>query len=247
MPTLEQVRHVLATMPTTTVLERRNRALIACAMLTGARIGALASFRLGHVDMAGGFVEQDARTVRTKAAKTFRTYFMPVDDGALAILAAWVEELRAILWGPDDPLFPATKMGLGPDGAFAPAGLARHGWASSEPVREIFRQAFAAAGLPYFNPHSLRTMLVRHAMSLDLSTEAMKAWSQNLGHSDVLTTLTSYGEVPVHRQGELIRALATGARVGADPRPAYVAELEAVVAKMKAAAQPGLPTIPTDR
>ena len=35
----------------------------------------------------------------------------------------------------------------------------------------------------------------------------MKAWSRNLGHADVLTTFTSYGQVPVHRQGELIRAL----------------------------------------
>jgi hypothetical protein len=34
-------------------------------------------------------------------------------------------------------------------------------------------------------------MLVRHAMTLDLSPEAMKAWSQNLGHTDVLTTFTS--------------------------------------------------------
>jgi hypothetical protein len=34
----------------------------------------------------------------------------------------------------------------------------------------------------------------------------MKAWSQNLGHADVLTTFTSYGEVPTHRQCELIRA-----------------------------------------
>ena len=35
----------------------------------------------------------------------------------------------------------------------------------------------------------------------------MKAWSQNLGHTDVLTTFTSYGMVPVHRYGELIRSL----------------------------------------
>lgn len=35
----------------------------------------------------------------------------------------------------------------------------------------------------------------------------MKAWSQNLGHANVMTTLTSYGEVPTHRQGELIRGM----------------------------------------
>jgi integrase len=64
VPSLDQVRHVIACMPSDTVLNRRDRALIAFSMITCARIGALASFRLGHVDVAGGFVDQDARTVR---------------------------------------------------------------------------------------------------------------------------------------------------------------------------------------
>ncbi len=242
VPTLEQVRRVISAMPTTTVLERRDRAVIAVAMLTGARIGALASFRLGHVDIAGGFVEQDARTVRTKAAKTFRTYFMPVDTAAMAIIAAWTKELATDhLRGPDDPLFPATEMGLAPDGGFTPVGLAKRGWVTSEPVREIFRRAFAAAGLPYFNPHSFRAMLVRHAMALNLSPEAVKAWSQNLGHTDVLTTFTSYGEVPIHRQGELIRTTA-GAPAGASAFSAdQIEALAAAAAAIKARSTPTLP------
>jgi len=105
-------------------------------------------------------------------------------------------------------------MGLGAAGGFEPQGLARQGWASTGPVRDIFRRGFAAAGLPYFNPHSFRDMMVRHVMSLDLSPEEMKSWSQNLGHEGVLTTFTSYGTVPAHRQGELIRAL--GKRENAD-------------------------------
>ena len=209
VPTLEQVRHVLAAMPVATVLERRDRALVAFAAITGARVMALATFRLGHVNLDAGYVEQDARTVATKFAKTFRTVFMPVCEGAQEIVAGWVAELReSHLWGPDDPLFPATAMGLDESGGFRPQGLARHGWASSGPIREVFRKAFEGAGLPYFNPHSFRDMLVRHAMMLELSPEEMKAWSQNLGHSDVLTTFTSYGTVPLHRQSELIRARA---------------------------------------
>ena len=209
VPTLEQVERVLAAMPSDTALERRDRALIAFAAITAARVNALASFRLEHVDLAGGFVEQDGRTVRTKFGKTFRTYFMPVSDRAMEIVREWVDELRAVhLWGPADPLFPATRMGLGTDGAFEPQGLARHGWASTSPIRDIVRRAFEGASLPYYNPHSFRDMLVRHAMTLDLSPEQMKAWSQNLGHADVLTTFTSYGNVPVHRQGELVQASA---------------------------------------
>lgn len=207
VPTLEQVGRVLCAMPSATALERRDRALVAFTAITGARVMALATFRLGHVNVEGGFVEQDARTVATKFAKTFRTVFMPVCDGALELVAEWVKELRDVhLCGPDDPLFPATAMGLGETGGFQPQGLARHGWASSGPIRDVFRRAFEGAGLPYFNPHSFRAMLVRHAMTLDLSPEEMKAWSQNLGHSDVLTTFTSYGAVPSHRQAELIRA-----------------------------------------
>lgn len=210
VPTLDQVRHVLAAMPSATALERRDRALVAFAAITGARVMALATFRLEHVNLAAGHVEQDARSVATKFAKTFRTVFMPVCDGAMEIVTDWVAELREVhLCGLDDRLFPATAMGLDETGSFRPQGLARHGWASSGPIREAFRRAFERAGLPYYNPHSFRDMLVRHAMTLGLSPEEMKAWSQNLGHSDVLTTLTSYGSVPLHRQNELIRAACT--------------------------------------
>jgi hypothetical protein len=48
-------------------------------------------------------------------------------------------------------------------------------------------------------------MLVRHIMTLDLPVEALKAWSQNLGHQGLLTTLTSYGSVATARQAELIK------------------------------------------
>lgn len=209
-PTLDQVRHVLSVMPSATVLERRNRALVAFTAITGARVMALATLRLGHVDLDSGHVEQDARTVATKFAKTFRTVFMPVCDGAEEIVAQWVRELRDVhLFSPDDPLFPATTVGVSECGSFQPQGIARSGWASSGPIRDVFRRAFQTAGLPYFNPHSFRDMLVRHAMSMSLRPEEMKAWSQNLGHSDVLTTFTSYGTVPANRQAELIRGIAS--------------------------------------
>jgi integrase len=107
-------------------------------------------------------------------------------------------------------------------------GLARNGWATTSPIRDVFCRAFIAAGLPYCNPHSLRDMLVHHAMKLNLSPEEMKAWSQNLGHADVLTTFSSYGQVPTHRQGELIRA--GGKAAPADEiDPAYVAKVMAAI------------------
>jgi hypothetical protein len=67
------------------------------------------------------------------------------------------------------------------------------------------KRSLAKASALYFNPHSIRDMLVRHIMTHDLPLETLKSWSQNLGHEGLLTTLTSYGCVPTHRQGELIK------------------------------------------
>lgn len=210
VPTLEQIKHVLQKMPTNTEIECRNRALIAFTLLTGARDSAIASMRLKHVDLIAGCVHQDARDVRTKFSKTFNTYFFPVGDEVVTILEEWVSFLREeLLWGNDDPLFPATRIALGANRQFGVAGLDRTLWSSASPIRTIFREAFQHAGLPYFNPHSFRNTLVRLGQDLCKSPEAFKAWSQNLGHEKVLTTFTSYGAVTSNRQGEILRSLTT--------------------------------------
>ena len=213
VPTIEQIRHVIQSMPAVTEIECRNRALIAFALLSGARVGALASFRLKHIDMIEAKVVQDAREVNTKFGKTFTTYFFPVGEDILAIFAEWVRYLRnEKLLGYDDPLFPASCVGVGEDQQFEAQGLARNGWSDGDPIRKIFRDAFLGAGLPYFNPHSFRNTLVMLGEQLCSTAEEFKSWSQNLGHDGVLTTFVSYGEVPGRRQAQVIRNLGQNAR-----------------------------------
>ncbi len=186
-----------------------NRALIAFALLTGARDGAMASIKLKHVDLAVGSLDQDAREVNTKFGKTFTTFFFPVGDEIRRIVAEWVLYLRqGKLWGNEDPLFPSTRIALGDSRQFEASGLERRHWRSASPIRAIFREAFVGAGLPYFNPHSFRNTLVQLGQDLCKSPEQFKAWSQNLGHEKVLTTFINYGEVGYQRQGEIIRELA---------------------------------------
>ena len=207
-PTLEQVRHVIGAMPSGSEIERRNRALVAFVLLTGARDSAIASMKLKHVDLLEGCVYQDAREVKTKFSKTFTTYFFPVGDEVRGIVADWVRFLREEkLWGNDDPLFPATRIANGANRQFEAAGLGQKHWSTATPIRTIFREAFERAGLPYFHPHSLRKTLVRLGEQVCKSPEDFKAWSQNLGHEQVLTTFTSYGAVRADRQGEIIRGL----------------------------------------
>jgi integrase/recombinase XerC len=209
-PTLEQVKHVISTMPIGTEIDRRNRALIAFTILTGARDSAIASMKLKHVDLAAGKVDQDAREVKTKFSKTFTTFFFPVEGEILKIVADWVTYLREVkLWSNDDPLFPSTLVRIGDKQQFEAVGLKRKHWSNTTPIRSIFRDAFKAAGLPYFNPHSFRNTLVLFGQSVCQTPEEFKAWSQNLGHEKVMTTFCSYGEVGSRRQGEIIRDLTT--------------------------------------
>ncbi len=202
VPTLEQIRHVIKTMPTGSEIELRNRALVAFTILTGARDSAIASMKLKHVDLVTDSVYQDARQVKTKFRKTFGTFFFQIGDDVRGIVAEWVAYLREEkLWGNDDPLFPATKIALGPDRQFTSAGLTKEHWSNATPIRKIFKEAFFRAGLPYFNPHTFRNTLVRLGEEVCKTPEDFKSWSQNLGHEKVLTTLLSYGEVRVSASG----------------------------------------------
>jgi integrase len=223
-PTLEQVRRVIETMPSGNEIERRNCALVAFTLLTGARDSAIASMKLKHVDMVENCVHQDAREVKTKFSKTFTSYFFPVGDGIQEIVADWVRFLREEkLWGNDDPLFPATHIALGTTRQFEAAGLERTHWRTAAPIRTIFREAFERAGLPYFHPHSLRKTLVKLGLEVCQSPEDFKAWSQNLGHEQVLTTFISYGKVATDRQGAIIRGLTTSNQVS-NPQAGEIAD-----------------------
>lgn len=233
-PTLSQVRAILDAMPTETEIQQRDRALIAFTILSGARDRATISFRLKHIDIENGLVEQDARDVRTKGAKTFTTWFFPVGDEIRQIVVDWIKYLRDEKgFGPDDPLFPKTRVEPGDNLEFRATSLDRLPWSNANPVRQVFRDACLRAGFPYFNPHLLRHTLVQVAYDWKLDAESFKAWSQNLGHESCLTTFSSYGTIPPVRQAEILRGLAwrTGGNVIEPPSPEVVRWLTSLAKK----------------
>jgi hypothetical protein len=122
--------------------------------------------KLRHIDFYQNLVEQDAREVRTKASKSFPTFFFPVGAENRQIVVDWVEFLRTKkLFGYDDPLFPASLVVVGDDGTCD-------------------------------------------------SIEALKAWSMNLGHDELMTTLNSYGTLSRHRQAELMASMSESYQQG---------------------------------
>lgn len=208
VPTLDDIRKALANMPSTTSVEQRNRAVIAFAILSGARDGAIASFRLKHIDLEARTVFHDGRDVKTKARKTFKSVFFPVGSEPEGIFASYVHMLKNELrFRPEDPLFPSTAITPNAEGEFQRQGLTRDMWTTAEPIRRIFRDAFTAVGLPAFNPHSFRKTLAIFADELNLTREEEKAWSQNFGHESVRTTRESYGALPEHKQAVVMQRL----------------------------------------
>ncbi len=209
IPSLEQIRHVLKVMPTSSVIERRNRALIAFAILSGARDAAIASMALKHVDIDRKAVFQDAREVNTKNRKTFTSDFFPVGDDIEAIVADWIDELATEhLFGPDDPLFPSTGRGLDDNQQFHASGITRQFWSDAGPIRKVFKESFTMAGLPYFNPHSFRKTIWKMGERHCANGAEAKAWSLNLGHENVTTSFSSYGPMTRHERETVMCALA---------------------------------------
>lgn len=101
-------------------------------------------------------------------------------------------------------------------------GLDRHCWSKAGPVRKIFQEAFAGADLSYHSPHSVRSTLARFGQTLGLPIRTYKA--RNLGHSNMITTFSSYGDVPADEQAELIRSIKPDVSNSGDKLAAAIAE-----------------------
>lgn len=204
-PSMEMARYAFGFMPEITDIDRRNKALFAFLMLTGARDGAIASLRLKHLNMIDACVYQDARDVKSKNSKTITTYFLPVDQAYLDSFTNWVNLLRTDqLFGPDDPLFPPPKI-KPVDGVFQVVGFKREIYKNANAIRQVIKNAFIRADLQPFTPHAFRKTLVKWADTTFQSREAFKAFSQNIGHSSEVTTISVYCPVSVERQSELIK------------------------------------------
>ena len=112
-----------------------------------------------------------------------------------------------MLFGPDGAVFPKPKIEVVAGSGFQATGLTGEIYANAGAFRDMIKGAFVSAGMQPFVPHSFRKTLVKYGDQVCATREQFKAWSMNLGHDSIDTTLTSYLQISVDRQGELIKGL----------------------------------------
>ena len=195
-------------MPDETELQRRDRAIFAFFLMTGARVKATSTLKLKRINLVNKTVSQDARDVDTKGAKTFLTAFYISEPDVWQALADWVAYLYDVkFFGPEDPLFPKNGRDIDADGNFISETVTRGHWAQTGSIRAIINDAFQRVQMPAYGPHSFRHMLTHIGMDICQSPRQLKAWSLNFGHSDVMTTLNNYGKLTSREQIEEIAKL----------------------------------------
>ena len=205
-PTLQELEKTLKAMPFKTDIEKRDRAIFAFTIITCVRDDALVSLKIKDVDAQQKTVWQDPKHVRTKRRKGIVTRFVgQVMPFAEEVVMNWLKHTyEALQFKPNDPLFPKTLVTANSETmAFEVRGLSNEHWANAQPVREIFKKAFQAVGLPYFNPHLFRKTICKWALK-NCSQHEFKAISQNLGHDHAMTTYNSYGNLTEDEQLETI-------------------------------------------
>ena len=208
IPTLSQLKLVVEKMPFETDIQKRNRAIVAFLILTACRGKVLTTLKIKHVCLETERVDQIPQEVETKFSKKIITYFFPVDEIFKNIVIDWVNYLINIKqFDYDAPLFPNTKLTLDENDQFSREMLDFAPWKSTTPIRNIIKQAFKDADLPYYNPHAFRNTIVLLSYKYCKTPEDLKAWSQNIGHNSIMTTLNSYGQIDEYNQGKIIKRL----------------------------------------
>ena len=195
-------------MPDATELQRRDRAVFAFLLMTGARVKATSTLKLKRVDLVRKTVNQDARDVDTKGSKTFLTALYIAELDVWEAFESWVAYLYDVkLFGPEDPLFPKNGRDVDANGNFVSEAVTRAHWAQTGSIRAIVKEAFQRVRMPSYGPHSFRHMLTHIGMDICRTPRSFKAWSQNFGHSDIETTLYNYGNLTNWEQIDEIKRL----------------------------------------
>ena len=177
----------IARVSTETLRQERAKVAVCMLFLSGMRADALASIPISCVDLvAGQLFQLPERGVRTKGRKSAITYLLKIPE-LHQVVEAWDRRVRSAL--SPDALWYST--------------LTRDGMALTETKHSVDGRFSVVekdvslicqiAGVPYLSPHKLRHGHVVYALRRTRTMAELKAVSQNIMHSSVVTTDQVYG------------------------------------------------------
>lgn len=183
--------------------QMRDKALISLQALCTLRIAELRTVKLSSIIYEDGtyFIDVCPRVMNVKFAKSRQVFFLALPDDIQENVIRWKERLVSLGFKDDDPLFPAVDNRFNAENLLEDQ-IRPNGIKSGTTIRNIFKRAFENAGLEYIKPHSFRNTIARRAQKE--SSEYLNASRQNLGHSNIDTTLNSYGQLSAHDQRKTI-------------------------------------------
>lgn len=158
----------------------RDRLILLCGLGAGLRVSEIVRLRVEDVELAG-------RTIFVRLGKGKRDRYVPIPDGLVSALTAWIGQRRTgwVFPSPRKPDAPLTRRAVG----YLVAKLKR----AAGLVKEIH---------PHTLRHSYATQLLRAGADV-------KELQQLLGHADLATT-SIYLHVMVDRLHGVVNKLSIG-------------------------------------
>ncbi len=192
--TYEQILNTICQMPSHTLVEQRNKAMISLQALCGLRVSELRTVKLKNIMQEEGcyFVYVNPKDMQVKYAKIRHANFMPLPKDIVRHVIGWHNTLLERGFTEKDPLFPVITARFNQTNMLQ-REMTHQTIASNASIIRVFKNAFEAAGYPYIRPHSFRHTMVRFAETQ--SPEFLNAVRQALGHSSINTTFQSYGQL----------------------------------------------------
>lgn len=189
-----QILKTIRSMPSNTLIEKRNKAIISLQAHCGLRISELRTVKLKNLICEDDkyFIYVNPKDMEVKFAKTREAVFLKLPQDILDNVLNWKDYLVKQDFKKSDPLFPQIPSRFN-QGNLLESKIERIGIKSNTTIRNVFKKAFAIAGYEYLRPHSFRHTMARWAEKQ--TPEVFNAIRQSLGHSSVSTTFSSYGEL----------------------------------------------------
>lgn len=198
--TIDEVQSI-ARVSVETLREERARVAATMLFLSGMRPDVLASIPITCVDLSRMRILQIPKMgARTKNSKAAITYLLDIPE-LLDIIHAWDRRVRACCQ--PSALWYATLTNDGMQLTQTTRAIVGRASVIGDDLRIICQKA----GVEYKSPHKLRHGHIVYARNLAHDMEQVKAISQNVMHSTVLTTDQVYGSLTDNQVQSVISSL----------------------------------------